>query len=132
LTVLLNGSRLSSIADYQWKMTMPNYPLSSQKQLWTLLEALRRGERLTVANTLDQYGVYALSQRMGELKKLGWPIESKMIEVFSGKRVAAYWLTKADAQVKNGTSGFATHEPQTVSNPLPARSAPIDYAHRRG
>ena len=70
----------------------PRYPLSSQRQLWTLLEALRRGERLTVAVALGKYDVYALSQRCGELRRLGWPIRSKMIKVVSSKHVAQYWL----------------------------------------
>ncbi len=72
--------------------TEPRYPLSSQKQLWTLLEALRRGERLTVLVALQQYQCYALSQRIGELKVLGWPIRSEMVSVASGKKVAEYWI----------------------------------------
>lgn len=64
----------------------------SGSQCHTLLLALNRGERLTVADALSRYGCYALSQRMGELRrKYGWPVQSKMIEV-NGKRVAEYWL----------------------------------------
>lgn len=68
----------------------PTYPLSSQKQLWTLIGALGRGERLTVALALSEYGCYALSQRMGELRALGWPIRSSTIALPSGKRVSEY------------------------------------------
>ena len=70
----------------------PRYPLSTQRQLWTLLEALRRGERLTVAFVLKRYDVYALSQRMGQLRSLGWPIQSEFTELASGKNVKQYWL----------------------------------------
>ena len=70
----------------------PRYPSAEQRQLWTLLEALRRSERLTVMVALQKYQCYALSQRMGDLRKLGWPIESQMIEVQSGKHVAEYWM----------------------------------------
>lgn len=49
--------------------------------------AMKQGERLTVGKALNEYGVYALSQRVGELKKDGWPIQSK----FVGK-VKEYWL----------------------------------------
>ena len=56
-----------------------------------LLAALKRGEQLTVAEALTRYGVYALSQRMGELKRQGQPIGSTMITVPSGKRVACYF-----------------------------------------
>ena len=48
-------------------------------QCETLLAALKRGERLTVLSALTDYGVYALSQRVGELKRQGWQIESEMI-----------------------------------------------------
>lgn len=66
------------------------YPLAGQKQLWTLLEALLRGERLTVASALSAYGCYALSQRMGDLKTLGWPVHSQRIHAPSGKSVCEY------------------------------------------
>lgn len=56
-----------------------------------LLQALKRGEQLTVAEALTRYQVYALSQRMGELKRAGYPIGSSMIRVPSGKRVACYF-----------------------------------------
>ena len=61
-------------------------------QLDILAAALDRGERLTVAVALDKYGVYALSQRMGDLvRKWGYPVESKFIELPSGKSVKEYW-----------------------------------------
>jgi hypothetical protein len=59
-------------------------------QCETLLAALKRGERLTVLSALTDYGVYALSQRVGELKRQGWQIESEMIELPNGKRVCQY------------------------------------------
>ncbi len=59
-------------------------------QLGTLLRALQRGERLTVAQALSEYGVYALSQRMGDLKRMGWPVLTSTITTNSGKRVAEY------------------------------------------
>jgi hypothetical protein len=58
-----------------------------------LLDALLRGERLTVATALMNYGVYALSQRMGELRK-DYPIQSRTITTHSGKHVSEYWLEK--------------------------------------
>ena len=62
-------------------------------QCYALLQAMQRGERLTVAKAMYEYGVYALSQRCGELRvKWGWPIRSTMIELPNGKRVAEYSL----------------------------------------
>ena len=58
----------------------------------TLLAALRRGECLTVADALSKYGCYALSQRMGELRRTHPEIEVEMVKVASGKRVARYFI----------------------------------------
>ncbi len=59
-------------------------------QLETLAEAFDRGERLTVAVALDKYGIYALSQRCGELAKW-YPVESRTINLPSGKHVSEYY-----------------------------------------
>ncbi len=56
-----------------------------------LLKAFSRGERLTVLSAIQSYGVYALSQRCGELKRLGWPIQSRTIHE-NGKAFSEYWL----------------------------------------
>jgi hypothetical protein len=61
-------------------------------QCYTLLAAMKNGERLTVAKALSQYGCYALSQRVGELKKLGWPILSRTVTTAGGARIKEYWL----------------------------------------
>ena len=59
-----------------------------------LLMAMQKGERLTVARALSAYGVYALSQRVGELKRMGWPIRSRTVETESGARISEYWLDR--------------------------------------
>jgi hypothetical protein len=61
-----------------------------------ILEYLKRGKKLTVLKAIKLFGCYALSQRVGELKREGHPIESKIIEVGSGKRVAEYKLNTED------------------------------------
>lgn len=61
-------------------------------QLEILADALDAGERLTVAVALEKYGVYALSQRMGELSRAwGYPVESRTIKTPSGKHVSEYF-----------------------------------------
>ena len=55
-----------------------------------LLEAFQRREYLTVVDALTKYGVYALSQRAGELRRMGWPINSTMRTLPNGKRIAVY------------------------------------------
>ncbi len=62
-------------------------------QCYELLMAMRTGERLTNAVAWTKYHVYALSQRIGDLKrKYGWPIQSRLIEVGPRTHVAEYWL----------------------------------------
>ena len=58
---------------------MPTMPNESQHQLRDILRELQTGRRLTVAVALSDLGVYALSQRIGELRRLGWPIDRTMI-----------------------------------------------------
>jgi Helix-turn-helix domain len=55
----------------------------------TLLDAFYRGEKLTVGEALNRYNIYALSQRVGELKLLGWPISSERVP---GKSYKRYWI----------------------------------------
>lgn len=58
-----------------------------------LLDALQRGELLTTLDALQRYGVMALSQRMTELQRAGYPVKSEMIELDNGKHVAQYsWV----------------------------------------
>ena len=61
-------------------------------QLEILAEAFDRDERLTVAVALDKYGIYALSQRCGELwRKWGYPVDSRTVETPTGKHVSEYF-----------------------------------------
>lgn len=55
----------------------------------TLLDAFSRGEKLTVGEALNRYNIYALSQRVGELKALGWQIKSERVP---GKTYKRYWV----------------------------------------
>ena len=70
----------------------PRFPKCQQKQLWAMLDALRCGRRLTSLESALHYGVMALSQRMGELRKLDWPIQSRMVDTARGAKVKEYWL----------------------------------------
>jgi len=57
-----------------------------------ILTYLKSGRRLTVLKALKLFGVYALSQRVGNLKRDGHPIKSKMITLPNSKRIAQYSL----------------------------------------
>ena len=60
-------------------------------QCITLLNALKRGESLTPLDSLRKYHVLALSQRMTELRKAGWPIRSELVKI-GLKHIARYSL----------------------------------------
>lgn len=60
-------------------------------QVQILADAFDRGEVLTVATALASYGIYALSQRCGDLFKTGYPVESRTVTLPSGKHVSEYF-----------------------------------------
>lgn len=60
-------------------------------QLELLAEALDRGERLTMLTAINQYGIGALSQRIGDLKRSGYPVDSRTITTPTGKHVSEYF-----------------------------------------
>lgn len=65
-------------------------------QCYQILLYLKRGGRLTVAKALDELGVYALSQRCGELRrKYGWPVQSETKQVGPKTYVSEYWMDAA-------------------------------------
>ena len=49
------------------------------------------GGRLTVASALSQLGIYALSQRCGDLRRDGYPVVSRTVETASGAKVSEYY-----------------------------------------
>lgn len=62
-------------------------------QCYELLNAMKSGVKLTVKIALDQYGVYALSQRIGDLRrKYGWPVQSRTVQVGPKTFVSEYFL----------------------------------------
>lgn len=52
---------------------------------------LAKGLALTPLAALRRFGCLSLSQRVGELKRKGFPIQTKLIKV-NGSRVAKYWI----------------------------------------
>lgn len=70
----------------------PRYPKSSQTQLWALLTALQAGKSFTFLDSVHELGIAALSQRVGDLRKLGWPIRDKWEETKNGATIKRYSL----------------------------------------
>lgn len=62
-------------------------------QCYRILLALQAGTRLTVGKALTDLGVYALSQRCGDLRrKYGWPVQSRTVTTAGGAQISEYWL----------------------------------------
>ena len=62
-------------------------------QLYLLINHfMTKGEPLTVLTALRYYGIYALSQRVGEAKRLGFPVLDEWVELPNGKRVKKYYM----------------------------------------
>lgn len=87
-------NQLALTYEFKPERREPRYPLSTQTQLWELIGAFKRGERLTVMTALQQYQIFALSQRCGELKNLGWPIKSQTIKTATGKSISEYFISQ--------------------------------------
>jgi hypothetical protein len=65
-------------------------------QATEILRVLAKGKSLTPLSALRLCGTLSLSQRIGELKRKRWPIESEMVT--RGKsRVACYFIPAAKA-----------------------------------
>jgi hypothetical protein len=65
-------------------------------QVYEILMYLKSGGRLTVAKALSELGVYALSQRCGELRRqYGWPIKSINKKVGTHVWVSEYFLVES-------------------------------------
>ena len=57
-----------------------------------ILAYLRAGHALTPLEALELFGCFRLSGRILELRQAGYPIESRLLTVLGGKRVAEYSL----------------------------------------
>lgn len=76
----------------QLDLLMPCRVPARGTQHYEILAYLQSGRKLTVGTALRELGVYALSQRIGELKKSGWPIRSRPLQVGPRTVVSEYWL----------------------------------------
>ena len=75
-------------------MNQPIYPKVAQKQLWRLLAAFQRGERLSTLSALLTYRCGALSQRVGDLIALGWDIRAESVPNDEDGYHYEWWLAK--------------------------------------
>jgi hypothetical protein len=65
---------------------------SKPSQRGSILIYLQAGNAITDIEALRLFQCRRLAARILELKRMGYHIQSRMVEVMSGKRVAEYWL----------------------------------------
>ena len=71
-------------------------------QVAMVLQHLLAGGSLTPLESLNLYGIMALSQRVGELKRQGCPIKTEIISLPSHKHVARYSWDWDNEKVPHG------------------------------
>jgi hypothetical protein len=65
----------------------------SESQLYTLINHfLTGGPPLTVLTAIKYYGIFALSQRIGQLINMGFPVKKEWLTLPNGKRIKQYSL----------------------------------------
>jgi len=52
---------------------------------------LEKGLTITAWQALDFYDCFRLASRISDLKKSGYPVDKRMIELPNGKRIAEYF-----------------------------------------
>ena len=57
-----------------------------------ILADLQAGNRLTQLTCLIRFKTMAGTQRINELRRAGHPIQSRMVKLEGGKRIAEYYL----------------------------------------
>ena len=62
-----------------------------------ILKYLKEGNSITPLEALEMFGCLRLGARIQDLEAEGYTIDSKMIDLPNGKRVAQYRLTPAQA-----------------------------------
>jgi hypothetical protein len=66
--------------------------MTKQTQEARILEALKNGERITAYKIFLRCGSMRLGARIYDLKRKGYKIEKRMINISSGAHVAEYWM----------------------------------------
>jgi hypothetical protein len=69
-----------------------NFDSDRHGQAEKILAYLKAGNRITPLESLELFGCFRLGARIYDLKQAGYRIESEMVKVPSGKRVASYKL----------------------------------------
>lgn len=101
------GRERFKISDSRLKKVKPDTDMKKgddkKSQEALILKALRRGRRLTHLDAGREFDCLRLGARVCDLRKLRKiPVESKMVRLPSGKRVAEYFLPRKRKKKKEG------------------------------
>jgi hypothetical protein len=64
--------------------------MKAETQTLKIQRWLAQGHTLTPIEALKRFGTLRLGARAWDLKRAGWPIKSRMVNVGEGRRVAEY------------------------------------------
>jgi hypothetical protein len=67
--------------------------MNQVSQTLQLQRFLATGESITPLKALRKFGIFRLSGRIYDLRQMGWPIKSTLVDV-GGKKVASYSFMK--------------------------------------
>ena len=65
---------------------------------------LDQGKTLTSMEALTKFRCFRLASRINDLKKAGYPVAKRMIEIDSGKKVAQYFKETSNEQMEETTA----------------------------
>lgn len=74
---------------------------SQTKQIQMFLD---QGKTLTSMEALTKFRCFRLASRINDLKKAGYPVAKRMIEIDSGKKVAQYFKETSNEQMEKTTA----------------------------
>lgn len=73
--------------------------METESQVKEIRKALKNGQRLTCLDILYQFKCINAKGRIHDLRNEGLPIETKMMQLANGKRVAVYYLEEPKKQM---------------------------------
>ena len=59
-----------------------------------ILDYLAQGHCLSPLDALSRFGTFRLAARVEELRRRGYPVETRIVTTSNGKRIAVYRLAK--------------------------------------
>ena len=69
-----------------------------ETQFRMILNALKRGEKITPLDALKRFGCLQLPARIFEMKRAGYKIITRMVKTRSGKHIAQYEMPKTEGE----------------------------------